>query len=223
MNIILILSILAFGAIGMFLRNYWDVQLEKLFQKQVEITSTSRAIDVLNSMFGIDVKINKIDRTKGIGADYYSPINDEFYLTEDTEKYNSASVTIAYFLGLLKLVSTKSDSTAASLPILSMVLNISLIVFITIGTFSVNEVYIYIIAGIYITLIFLEIISNRIYFRLTPSYVTKTFKKNKILISKADLISLNEYVSTRWWQLVTTLLFNRILVSYYFILRLFKK
>ncbi len=223
MNIILILSILAFGAIGMFLRNYWDVQLEKLFQKQVEITSTSRAIDVLNSMFGIDVKINKIDRTKGIGADYYSPINYEFYLTEDTEKYNSASVTIAYFLGLLKLVSTKSDSTAASLPILSMVLNISLIVFITIGTFSVNEVYIYIIAGIYITLIFLEIISNRIYFRLTPSYVTKTFKKNKILISKADLISLNEYVSTRWWQLVTTLLFNRILVSYYFILRLFKK
>lgn len=225
MNTILILSVLTFGAIGILIKNYWEAQLAKIVQKQVGIKASSNAVDVLNGMFGNSVKINRIEATKGIGADYYSPLSDEFFLTEDTEKYNSASVTIAYFLGLLKIVSKKSSSASAfsNILILSSLLNPALIVFIIITIFSTNTIYFNVVICIYVTLVLIEIISNKIHFQLTKSFITKSFQKNNISISKVDLISLKEYSSLRWLQLVTMLLFHPLLVSYYYVSYFIKK
>lgn len=223
MNTILILSILAFGAMGILIKNYWEVQLAKIVQKQVGIKASINALDVLNSLFGNSVKINRIERTKGIGADYYSPLNDEFFLTEDTEKYNSASVIIAYFLGLLKITSKKGDSSSIFINVLKFILNPSLVIFIIISIFSSNTIYIKIMICIYVILIILEIITNKKYLKITNRFVVRSFKANNISIPKDVSNSLSEYVNARWWQLATMFIFYPLLVSYYFVFYIFRK
>jgi len=222
MNTIFILSLFILGIIGIYINKYWEAQLTMIIQKQIKINVSSNATDVLISLFGNSVKINKIDKIEGIGADYYSQINDEFFLTEETDKYNTASVTIGYFLGLLKIAFEKVGSISTFAKILRLILNPLLIIFAIFAILSINIIYIYIFVGIYIILIFLDIILNKIYFLVTKPFVIKSFK-NKISISQDVFIFLNKYVSTRWLHLVTTLIFRPLLVSYYYIYFFIKK
>lgn len=219
MNTVLIISILVFGAIGIALKNYWESQLAKIIQKQIGIKVSSNALDILNELFGNSVKINKIDKTKGIGADYYNSLNDEFFLSEDTENYNSASVTIAYFLCLLKVLSKKKGSVLAFSNIVRLILNPIFIILLIISIFSVNLFYLYATICIYLILIIIEIISNKIYIQLTGPFITKYFQRINVSISKENLIALKEYANVRWLQLVTMLIFHPLLVSYYYFIK----
>lgn len=223
MNTVLAFSILAFGGIGLVLKNYWESKLSNIIQKQVEIKTSINAKDVLNELFGNSVKINKVEKTKGIGADYYSPVTDEFFLTEDTERNNSASITIAYFLGLIKIASPKANSSLAFANILRLILNPALIIFIAISIFSSNSIYLSIVIILYVTLVLLEILQNKTYFHLTKSFITKTFKKGQLSISNTDFILLNEYANIRWLQLVTMMVFHPLLVTYYYLYYFIKK
>jgi hypothetical protein len=223
MNIVLTISILVFGTIGIVLNNYWELQLEKFIQKQTRIKTSINAVDILNDLFGNGVKIIKIDKTKGIGADYYNSIKDEFFLTEDTDKYNSASVTIAYFLGLLKFMSKKPSNVLALYNIGKLILNSVFIILLLISFFSANVLYLYASICIYLILILNEILSNVIHLQITGLFITRYFKKFNDSISNDNLNALKKYASIRWLQIVTMLLFKPLLVSYYYLYYFIKK
>lgn len=217
MNAIFILCLLGFGVVGIFINKYWEDKLGKIIHKQTKIKTSSNAIDVLIGMFGSWNKIKKIDKIKGLGADYYSHVNDEFFLTVEAERYNTASVTIAYFLGLLKIATEKAGSRMTFLNILRLILNPLLIIFTIIAIISSNVIYVYIVICVYAALVILYSILNINYFLVTKSFAIKSFKIKKVSVPQDVFSCLSEFVSARWWQLVTMLIFQPMLVAYYYI------
>ena len=192
--------------------NYWENHISNIIQHQIHLKSKTNAADVLKLLFGNDVKIAKIENSKGIGADYYNSLEDIFFLTEESHLQNSASITVAYFLAFIKLTSTKIIMPIATLKVIKIFLYPFLIISIIIAIFSENFKFTYFAIGFYIIMILSELFINNINLLISKSLIFKYIKNREIQIPSEELNNLIKYVSARRRQIITLLCFLPLLV-----------
>ena len=83
---------------GILIHKLLEAKISRIIQRQKGVVTTKSGEDVLRDIFGEDVKIKRLEKSKGLGGETYDPDQEEFSLTEEIGSNNTAAKTIGYLL-----------------------------------------------------------------------------------------------------------------------------
>lgn len=224
MNIIFISSLITLLFVGLALEKYWGTKFKKLIQSQSSSASEKNALDTIHEVLNSDVKISTINRPEKIGSEYFDRTNNEFVLSTESFNHNSASITIGYFLCLMKLGRFRQPSYNFNLlvkfvpPILRLVFIIFSILLIVFNDIS----YLLVILFTYSILITFDIVTRQPILTLSNSK-TESFLDQLDTASDKEKENLRRFIHVVKGQVSNLLIFSPLLTIYYFVLLTVKK
>jgi hypothetical protein len=212
-----VVVLVVIGLIGIFLNKQFQKQLVQITSELQSIPTTRTGKQIIETFSTNVYEIEIFQHCKADSSDYYSPINNTFYLSKETANLmNGASAGISIYLILL-VSGTKQRARKPFWLFITNRIPIFLIFpFAIISLLLGNSIFLFVSAVCYGLVLISELLLNGFQYLINKNSIKKLPANQDFQFTEEEIKSAIRYISFRQNQAFVMFLFNPMAVTYYF-------